>query len=198
MARPAVFIDRDGTIIEEVGYLSDPDEIVLLPGAAGAVRALNEAGFLVIVITNQAGIARGYFDSEVVEAIHERLSEKLEKDGAFIDAFYYCPHHPEYPNKDLGECDCRKPLPGMLLRAARELDIDLSNSYMIGDTAKDIEAGLRAGCKSILVLTGYGREEKSKLTQEPFDIAETLHDAAHRILNEENHKVRLEQTKDLG
>lgn len=159
MPREAVFLDRDGTLIEEVHYLSEPDQVRLIPGAADAVRKLNDAGVLVIVVTNQAGVARGYFPESRVAAVHERLSALLEECGAKIDAFYYCPHH---PTEGIGAyrvaCDCRKPKPGMLLTAARDFDIDLARSWMIGDKPGDAEAGAAAGCRTILVRTGHGKE----------------------------------------
>ena len=159
MPREAVFLDRDGTIIEEVNYLASPEQVRLIPGAADAVRAFNEAGVLVVVVTNQAGVARGYFPESRVAEVHEHLSALLAEHGAHIDAYYHCPHH---PTEGVGEyrvaCDCRKPKPGLLLTAARELDIDLSRSWMIGDKACDAEAGAAAGCRTLLVRTGHGRD----------------------------------------
>jgi D-glycero-D-manno-heptose 1,7-bisphosphate phosphatase len=159
MPREAVFLDRDGTLIEEVNYLATPEQVLLLPGAADAVRRLNDAGVLVVVVTNQAGVARGYFPESRVGAVHAHISALLAECGARIDAFYHCPHH---PTAGVGAyrvvCECRKPKPGLLLTAARELDIDLSRSWMIGDKPCDAEAGIAAGCRAILVRTGHGRE----------------------------------------
>ena len=159
MPREAVFLDRDGTIIEEVHYLSSPEQVRLIPGAADAVRAFNEAGVLVVVVTNQAGVARGYFPESRVREVHEHLSALLGEHGAHIDAYYHCPHH---PTEGVGEyrvaCDCRKPKPGLLLTAARDLNIDLSRSWMIGDKSCDAEAGAAAGCRTMLVRTGHGRD----------------------------------------
>jgi D-glycero-D-manno-heptose 1,7-bisphosphate phosphatase len=159
MPREAVFLDRDGTLIEEVNYLSSPEQVRLIPGAADAVRRLNDACVLVVVVTNQAGVARGYFPESRVGEVHARLAALLAEHGAHIDAFYHCPHH---PTAGVGAyrvaCDCRKPKPGLLLTAARELDIDLSRSWMIGDKLCDAAAGEAAGCRSILVRTGHGRE----------------------------------------
>ncbi|MCL5291373.1 MAG: D-glycero-beta-D-manno-heptose 1,7-bisphosphate 7-phosphatase [Actinobacteria bacterium] len=183
MARGAVFIDRDGTINKEVGYLSNTDDMVLLPRSVEAIKRLNEAGLDVFVITNQAGVARGYFDENAVREIHKRLRERLADGGAKVKAIYYCPHHPDFPNGDCEKCACRKPNPGMLLMAARDHDVDLSLSYMIGDTVKDVETGQKAGCRSILVLTGYGREEQDKLKVEPDYIADDLMTAADWILS---------------
>lgn len=159
MPREAVFLDRDGTLIEEVHHLASPEQVRLLPGAADAVRRLNDAGALVVVVTNQSGVARGYFPESRVAEVHARLSALLAEHGAHIDAYYHCPHH---PTEGVGAyrvaCDCRKPKPGLLLTAAREMDIDLSRSWMIGDKACDAEAGAAAGCRTVLVRTGHGRD----------------------------------------
>ncbi|HEY1187157.1 MAG TPA: HAD family hydrolase [Gemmata sp.] len=157
MLREAVFLDRDGTLIEEVNYLSHPDQVRLIPGAAEAVRRLNDLGVLVVVVTNQSGVARGYFPESRVVEVHERLIALLAERGAVVDAFYFCPHHPK---EGIGvyrvTCGCRKPKPGMLLAAARDLGIDLAGSWMIGDKPCDAEAGLAAGCRALLVRTGHG------------------------------------------
>ncbi len=156
-ARKAVFLDRDGTINVEKDYLHKIEDFEFIPGAPETIKRLKDAGFLVIVVSNQSGIGRGYFDSQAVETLHEHIQAKLAEYGTSIDAFYYCPHHPQ---EGIGAyrvaCDCRKGEPGMLLQAAREHDIDLQKSFMIGDKPADIEAGQRAGCQSMLVLTGYG------------------------------------------
>lgn len=156
----AVFLDRDGTINEEKDYLHRIEDFVFIPGAPEAIRRLRDAGFLMIVVTNQSGVARGYFSREDVDRLHEHIQRELAKIGTAIDAFYLCPHHPE---KGKGEfkvdCDCRKGRPGMLLQAAAEHGIDLAASWMIGDKRADLEAGRAAGCQSLLVRTGYGEEE---------------------------------------
>ena len=155
--RRAVFLDRDGTINVEKNYLHKIEDFEFIPGSPEAIKKLKDAGFLVIVVSNQAGIGRGYFDEEAVTKLHQHIQDELAAIGTAIDAFYFCPHHPE---EGLGDykvaCDCRKGSPGMLLQAARDHDIDLEKSFMVGDKLADIEAGKRAGCKSILVLTGYG------------------------------------------
>jgi D-glycero-D-manno-heptose 1,7-bisphosphate phosphatase len=159
MPREAVFLDRDGTLIEEVHYLATPEQVRLIPGAAEAVRKLNDAGVLVVVVTNQAGVARGYFPESRVAEVHARLSALFAEHGAKIDAYYFCPHHPtEGVDLYRVECECRKPKPGLLLTAARELDIDLAQSWMIGDKLADSGAGVAAGCRAILVRTGHGHE----------------------------------------
>ncbi|MFM8273156.1 MAG: D-glycero-alpha-D-manno-heptose-1,7-bisphosphate 7-phosphatase [Gemmata sp.] len=158
MPRDAVFLDRDGTLIEDVHYLARPDQVRLIPGAAAAVRALNDAGALVVVVTNQAGVARGLFPESRVAEVHRRLSELLAQHGAKVDAFYHCPHHPEGLGGYRVACACRKPEPGMLLAAARDLDIDLARSWMVGDKPCDAGAGRAAGCRTLLVRTGHGAE----------------------------------------
>ena len=156
-ARRAVFLDRDGTINVEKNYLHKIEDFEFIPGAPEAIKRLKDAGFLVIVVSNQAGIGRGYFDEQDVEELHRHIQSELVNYDASIDAFYFCPHHPQEGIGDFRVvCDCRKGQPGMLQQAAREHDIDLQKSFMIGDKLADIEAGQRAGCKSILVLTGYG------------------------------------------
>jgi D-glycero-D-manno-heptose 1,7-bisphosphate phosphatase len=158
--RPAVFIDRDGTLTEEVGYLNHPSRLRLLPRSAEAVRRLNEAGIAAVLATNQAGIARGYFSEDVMNAVHQQLADQLKEAGAHLDGLYVCPHHPtagEPPFR--ADCDCRKPRPGLLLRAARDLDLDLAGSIMVGDKPSDLSVAHAVGARSILVLTGYGLGE---------------------------------------
>lgn len=150
----AVFLDRDGTIIEHVDYVYDRSQVKLIPRASEAIRLLNESGFKVIIITNQPGVARGYFTEETVREINNYIHECLAKEGARIDEAYYCPHHTEGTIEEYAkECDCCKPKPGMIERASHELSIDLEGSFVIGDRNTDVEAGDRAGCKTIL-LTG--------------------------------------------
>ena len=180
-AKPAVFLDRDGTINEEVEYLSDPGDLRLIAGAAGAIRLLNVAGMPAVVVSNQAGVGRGYFSEESVRAVNEELAKRLAAKGARLDAIYYCPHHP-----DEG-CACRKPEPGMLLQAAREQGLDLQRSYMVGDKVSDLDAGRRAGCRTVLVLTGYGaeaREAYESSDTQPDHVSEDLLDAVKWILGQ--------------
>jgi len=154
----AVFLDRDGTINEEVGYLDDLAKIKIIPTAFEAIRLINAIGMKTVVITNQAGVARGLFSEEFVNTTHEFLSDILRRKNAFIDGFYYCPHH---PTEGVGHyrqvCACRKPAAGMLLRAAGDLNIDLSRSFIVGDRYNDMEAGKKVGAKCILVKTGFGQ-----------------------------------------
>ena len=162
----AVFLDRDGTINVEVQYLKRVEDFQFIPGVPWALRRLKEAGFLLVVVTNQSGIGRGYYDEAALASIHSHMHADLATFGASIDACYFCPHHPEHATGDYRiECGCRKPLPGMLQQAARDLDIDLASSFMIGDKLADVEAGINAGCTSLLVLTGYGSAQAAGLPE---------------------------------
>lgn len=159
--RPAVFLDRDGTLIDEVegGFLRTTRDLTLYPWSAGAVKRINDAGLLAVVVTNQSGVARGYFDEAFLDEAHRVLNAQLAGSAAHIDAFYYCPHHPDAVlDRYRVACQCRKPEPGLLLRAAREVGVDLDRSWMVGDTWRDVEAGCRAGVRSLLVMSGQGRE----------------------------------------
>ncbi len=174
MPREAVFLDRDGTLIEEVNYLSAPEQVRLIPGAAEAVRRINELGVLVVIVTNQAGVARGYFPESRVAEVHAHLSTLLAEHGARIDAYFHCPHH---PTEGIGAyrvaCACRKPKPGLLLTAAREMSIDLPRSWMIGDKLCDAAAGKSAGCRTLLVRTGHGRDLPAEMNSAA-DLAEAV------------------------
>jgi D-glycero-D-manno-heptose 1,7-bisphosphate phosphatase len=143
MSHRAVFLDRDGTIARDVHYCRDPRDFEVLPRVPAAIRTLNEHGYKVVVITNQSGIARGYFTLETLSLIHEKMAAELARDNAFVDAIYLCPHHPDE------ECVCRKPKPALLLQAARDIGIALDRSYMIGDDIKDVQAGNAAGCRTV-------------------------------------------------
>lgn len=157
--RPAVFLDRDGTINVEVDYLRRVEDLVLIPGAGRAIARLNRAGYPVIAVTNQSGIARGLLDEPTLKRIHDRLEELLAADGAHLDAIYFCPHHPDHGDVPYRRnCDCRKPAPGLLLRAAEELGLELAGSWVVGDSLRDLEAGRAAGASGILVETGKGVE----------------------------------------
>ena len=152
--RPAVFIDRDGTLIEEKEYLSDPDGIVLIPGTFEALRTLRDAGFALVVVTNQAGIARGYYTVDDYRAVAARLDEILSEGGVPVDRTMFCPHHPDFG----GPCDCRKPGTGMYREAAAALGLDLAASYYVGDKMSDVVPAEALGGRGILVRTGYGVE----------------------------------------
>lgn len=150
--RPAVFLDRDGTLNREKGYVHTWDAWEWLPGVPQGLAALRAAGYALVVVSNQSGVARGYYGEDAVRALHARVNADLARFGFALDAMYHCPHHPDFT----GACGCRKPAPGMLLRAARELRLDLARSWMVGDKLDDIQAGLRAGCRALLVRTGHG------------------------------------------
>jgi D-glycero-D-manno-heptose 1,7-bisphosphate phosphatase len=182
-----VFLDRDGTVIHEKGYLSDPEVVVLIPGAARGIRLLNYLGLRTVVVSNQSGVARGYFPVSVVEEINTRVQSLLGEAGASLDGMYYCPHHPD------DGCTCRKPEPGMLQLAAEELGIDLPTSYMVGDKADDIGAVHRVEGKGILVLTGNGTAELEAWQGDPPDfVAQDLLEASYWILFQEGMKRRKE------
>ncbi len=181
----AVFLDRDGTINEEVGYLDSLEKLRIFSAAFDAVRMINTSGMKVVVVTNQSGVARGFFDEAFLKTVHEHMRKTFQERGAFIDRFYYCPHHPtEGVGRYRVSCGCRKPEPGMLLQASEELDIDLSSSYMVGDTARDMESATRAGATGILVKTGYGREVALSGIGAAY-IAEDILDAAQWILGDQ-------------
>jgi D-glycero-D-manno-heptose 1,7-bisphosphate phosphatase len=190
MTRPAVFMDRDGTISEEVGYVNHLSRYRVMPRSLEAIRLVNRAGIMTIVTTNQSGVARGYFAESLVHDVHALLESRAAQAGARLDAIYYCPHHPTEgtpPFRAL--CDCRKPRPGMILRAVREHGIDLARSYAIGDSVADIEAAAAAGVPAILVLTGYGRglveHQRDRLRTAPLHTAEDLLEAVRFILARE-------------
>lgn len=160
MKKIAVFLDRDGVINEEVNYLYKPKDLVFIPSAIEAIKILNNKNLLAIVVTNQAGIARGYFSENDVDFLHQYIQNQLSSYSTHIDSFYYCPHHPsEGLEHYLLNCCCRKPEPGMLHQAEIDFGIDLKQSYLIGDKYSDISAGQRVGCKTILVKTGHGSNE---------------------------------------
>jgi D-glycero-D-manno-heptose 1,7-bisphosphate phosphatase len=175
-----VFLDRDGTISEEVGYLNHVSRFRILPRVADAIRRLNEAAWPVIVATNQSGVGRGYFPESLVNTVHELMTQQLLAAGTRLDAIYYCPH------TSADGCDCRKPKTGMLERAAKEHTLDLNRSVVIGDRQADIELARRAGARGILVRTGYGEGEylwnAAKWSFQPDFVAADLADAVHWIL----------------
>ncbi len=181
----AVFLDRDGTICEEVGYLSDIGRLSVFPGAADAIARLNRFDIKVVVITNQSGVARGYFPESFIEKVHARLIEELARGDARLDGIYFCPHHPEGSvERYRRECECRKPGIGLLERAALEHNLDLASSFVVGDKYLDVETGFRAGTRSILVLTGYGRDLYSSRSwpRQPDYVAEDLAQAVDWII----------------
>lgn len=188
----AIFLDRDGVINEEVGYLDSLDKLKVIPCAYEAIKLINESGMKAVVISNQAGVARGLMTEEFVKKTNNHLQIILRERGVYINNFYYCPHHPtegEEPYRQI--CDCRKPAPGMFLKAARDLNIDLELSYMVGDRFLDMAAAKKAGAKGILVRTGYGKEllqddgpNKATPENKPDFIAEDILDAIRWILRD--------------
>lgn len=181
-SRPAVFIDRDGTLTDEVGYVNHPSRLRLLPRSAEAIRRLNVARVPAVVVTNQAGIARGYFSEDVLSAVNQTLVAQLAQAGARLDGIYVCPHHPtegEAPYR--ARCECRKPKPGLLRRAAAELGLDLARSTMVGDKPSDLVPARAVGAGAVLVLTGYGLGEweyrRASFEVEPDHVAGDLMDA---------------------
>jgi len=185
--RRAVFLDRDGTLVEEAGYLDRLERLVFFPYSVDAVRVLNQAGFSVVVVTNQAGIARGIVRESFVAEAHRAIAEKLAAGGARIDAFYYCPHYPDGTVEQYRQaCDCRKPRPGLLRRAAADLGIDLGRSFVVGDRWHDIAAGHAVGARGVLVRTGLGRRDEAE--PEPGTradvVVDTLADASAWILDQ--------------
>lgn len=185
MTRGGIFLDRDGTINKEVDFLSSPLGLELLPDSAKAIREAKDLGFKVFIITNQSGVARGLLTERDLEEIHTRLVDVLAAEHAHIDAIYYCPHHPDFGSGEYRkECDCRKPNIGMVTQAAREFDVDPKASFVIGDRMIDIQLGRNIKAKSILVLTGYGRDEQALCRKEgiPIDyVAENLYDAMQYV-----------------
>jgi D-glycero-D-manno-heptose 1,7-bisphosphate phosphatase len=182
MRRSAIFIDRDGTLVHPRHYPSRPEELQLYDGVGKALKAFQEVGFRLVVVTNQAGIARGYFTESDLERMHRYLAEELAKSGVLLDAIYHCPHHPQGIVPELAiRCDCRKPQPGMVLQAAKDLELDLRSSWFIGDILDDIEAGNRAGCRTILVDLGTERLPEQQIRCPDFVARNTLH--ALRIIS---------------
>lgn len=180
MRKAAVFLDRDGTVAEEVGYLNHADRFRMFPFAGAAIRRLHKAGLAVIVVTNQSGVARGYFPESLVRKVNECMQQELTAAGARLDGIYYCPHG------SADGCNCRKPKSGMLERAAREHNLDVPRSYVVGDRYGDMELAFRAGCKAILVRTGYGLGEETwhahDWPRQPDAIVESLEQAVDWIL----------------
>lgn len=179
----AVFLDRDGTLNEDPGYLGNPDEVRLLPGVGESLAFLkNKLKFKLIVISNQSGIARGLLTHEDVQAVNERINQLLSSYSVEIDKFYYCPYHPEFNSEQ--DCICRKPSPAMIYESAKEFGINLCKSYLVGDSVSDVECGMQAGIKTVLVLTGYGNDHLSILQKEnkiPIFVASNFNDACQFI-----------------
>lgn len=189
--RPAVFLDRDGTVCEEVGYVNHLDRVRLYPWTAEAIRRLNDAGLPVVIVTNQSGVGRGYFSESLVRQVHEKIKHELAAADARVEAFYYCPHHPDSPLKAYRvECLCRKPATGLVEKAARRFRIDVKSSYVVGDSYRDMKLGFNAGTRTILVLTGYGcgeyEHQRATWPRMPDLVAQNLLEAVEKILVEKS------------
>ena len=187
--KPAIFMDRDGTLSHEVGYVNHLSRFRLLPWTVDAVRLINRSGWLAVVVTNQAGVARGYFPESLIHEVHASLRESLAAGGARLDGLYFCPHHPtvgEPPYRQ--DCDCRKPRPGMLRRAEAELGIDLARSWVVGDRMGDLELAWKVGARGAMVKTGYGLGELAydvpRARRSPDLVAEHLLEAVLRIVED--------------
>ncbi|MBZ0200026.1 MAG: HAD-IIIA family hydrolase [Ignavibacteriaceae bacterium] len=182
----AIFLDRDGTLNEDPGYLGNPDKVILYPGTGKALSNFKkQLGFKFIVISNQSGIARGLISIENVEAVNKKINVLLSNDDVQIDAFYYCPYHPEF--SEIEKCGCRKPSPEMVFYAAKKENIDLTHSYFVGDSISDIECGINAGLKTVLVKTGCGKDSIYRLQKEnkfPTFVADNISDACNFIYND--------------
>jgi len=194
MNQRAVFLDKDGTLIEDVPYNVDPELIRLAPGVVEGLRALHHAGYQLVVITNQSGVARGYFGEEALAAVKRRLRELLDAHGVPLAGFYYCPHHPDgvVPGYALA-CACRKPEPGLVLLAAREQGLDLSQSWFVGDILNDVEAGRRAGCRTILVDNGGETEWVFTSRRRPHHTVSNFSQVAPIIMRSEKLEIRSEK-----
>jgi D-glycero-D-manno-heptose 1,7-bisphosphate phosphatase len=195
MKRPAVFIDRDGTISEEVGYVNHPSRFRVFPYSAEAIRILNDSGWLAILITNQAGVARGYFAEDVIQKVHDQLKRDLRYGSAQLDAIYYCAHHPSVGEPPYRlDCECRKPKTGLIEQAARDFEIDMEASWMAGDRYSDVELARNAGLHSAFLLSGYGRGEweyqSQNWKQQPDLVCENLLEAVRSIVGSKNETTR--------
>jgi len=174
----AIFLDKDGTLIPNVPYSVDPEQVVIDPDTARALRVFAKLGYQIFIVSNQSGVARSYFREEQVDLVVQRFYELFELLGISLQGFYYCPHHPEGNAPYNIDCECRKPKPGMLIQAAKERSIDLANSWLIGDILHDVEAGRRAGCRTILIDNGGETEWKLACNRLPHHIVSNLLDAA--------------------
>lgn len=187
--KKCIFLDRDGNINVEKDYLHRVEDFEFEEGALEAIKAFSETEYLIVIVTNQSGIARGYYTEEDVKTLHVYLKQKIEDTGGRVDGFYYCPHHPE---KGIGEykkeCSCRKPEPGMFLQAKEDLDIDFENSIMVGDKMSDVEAGKRLGMRGILVRTGHGRSEEAKAGQ-GVEIYDSLYQFSEKFVQERKAEI---------
>jgi len=186
MKNKAVFLDRDGTIIEEANYLANPDGVRLIDDAAKGIKLLRDAGYLIIITSNQSGVARGYFSEQTLLKVNQRMQEHLQEEGTDYDGLYYCPHHKQGKVEAFAlECDCRKPNPGMIHQANQDFELDLYQSWVVGDKLADVKFGLTVNCQTALVLTGYGQSTRDagfNKDERPSLIVKNLHAAALAII----------------
>jgi D-glycero-D-manno-heptose 1,7-bisphosphate phosphatase len=181
---PAIFLDRDGTIIEEIGFLDSPEKINIIPGTLRALKIFQNLNYKLIIVSNQSGVARGFFDETTAQIVNEKILDMFSKNGIKIDGIYYCPHHPDYGSpKYKINCNCRKPKPGMIYQAVEEHKLDILQSIMIGDKLSDVLTGKNLGMESILVLTGFGKNQRLKLesvgsSHQPDYVANDIYQAA--------------------
>lgn len=190
----AVFLDKDGTLIEDIAFNVDPGKIKLYPDIPGALKLLSDNGFKLVLVSNQAGVAYGYFKERELQAVSAAIQLMLQKHKVAFDGFYYCPHHPEGKVSDYAiDCTCRKPKPGMLLKAAEELNIDLSASWMIGDILNDMDAGNRAGCRTILIDNGHETEWVLSEHRKPMHSVKRVYEAAKIILADGSNAAKQEE-----
>ena len=184
--RPAIFLDRDGTLIEDVDYLQHADQMRVLPGVPEALRALQSAGYALVIITNQSGVARGLLTEETLAELHQELVYRLGEQGVTVDGIYYCPHHPEHGSAEYRvDCECRKPGTALLEQAGQDIGLDLGASWAVGDKLSDLAGAVRLGCRAVLVRTGYGADHEGLLGSTDFQalVADDLAEAAHLILS---------------
>jgi D-glycero-D-manno-heptose 1,7-bisphosphate phosphatase len=185
--KKAVFVDKDGTLIKDIPYNVDPERIELYDKAAQSLKALKENGFMIVLISNQSGVAKGYFEEIALKGVEEKIQKELAGEDVQFDAMFFCPHHPEGIIEAYSkDCECRKPRPGMILNASKQFGIQLKHSWMIGDILHDVEAGNRAGCKTILINNGNETEWRINSNRLPTRVASSIADAANLILSEES------------
>jgi len=182
----ACFLDRDGVLIEEVNYLSSPDQVNVLPETIKALQLLKNNNYKIIVITNQAGVARGFFTEDSISKVHSEIDRQLKKYKLQVDHYYYCPHHPDGSVKKYAiNCNCRKPMPGMILQAVKDYNLNLNNSFLVGDKMSDLLAAENSGCQGILVETGYGKEHKKEAVTRGFSVFSNIEQVVRFLLDKE-------------
>ena len=182
----ACFLDRDGVLVEEVNYLGSPEQVNIFPESIRALQLLKDNNYKVIVVTNQAGVARGFFTEDSISEVHKEIDRQLTKYKLNIDHYYYCPHHPDGTVKKYAiDCNCRKPMPGMILQAVKDYDIDISKSFLVGDKVSDLMAAENSGCSAILVETGHGKEHKKNALEKSFSVFANIEQAVLYFFNKD-------------